>query len=203
MIHTNKENGSVMGRLLTGLLTITLAVGASFAVCYFSTWQTKTMIIDLARVEKEADAYKSVVENDLAYKQKLIAQKSLTDSELKKDYDTLLAQKDKMSESDFRKKEIALQKREMELLRQYQFQAIQIRLATSMTLKNLQPMALETLQTVAREAGAGVVINKVSEIPYVGEKNDLTDRFIAALNRRVQARPYPNPDTIQPVAGGQ
>jgi len=160
------------------------------------------MIIDFERVRQEAVAYKAIVDAQRGYEEKLQAQLGLDAGQLQQKEKDLVAQKGKLGETEFKKKALALQKESVELQQKYRFQAQQILLASQVVAEKIQPAVEEVLQTVAKKACAGVVLNKGMTV-YTGDKSDLTDAFIKALNEKIKAEEYPNPETIQPAVRGQ
>ncbi|MBR2505201.1 MAG: OmpH family outer membrane protein, partial [Elusimicrobiaceae bacterium] len=155
---------------------------------------------------KEAVAYRSILESQRGYEEKLQAQLGLDAGELQKKEKELAEKKDKLSETKFKKEVLALQKEAAVLQQKYQLQAQKILIASQIVAEKLQPAVEETLQDVAEKSGAGVILNKavvVYPTDKVKSKIDLTDAFIKALNENVKAEEYPNPETIQPAVGGQ
>lgn len=181
---------------------IAIAVALAFGACKWSCCGTKTMVIDFDRVRQEAEAYRSILDAQRGYEEKLQAQLSLDAGEMQKKEKELADKKGKLSETEFKKKALALQKEALELQKKYQLQAQKILIASQIVAEKLQPAVEETLQNVAKKSGAGVVVNKAVTV-YANDKVDMTDAFIKALNENVKAETYPNPDTIQPTVGGQ
>ena len=182
----------------TAIVAALLALGA----CKWACCGTRTMIIDFDRVQKEATVYKSIIDSQRGYEEKIQAQLGLEAGKLEQEEKDLVAQKGKLSETEFKKKALALQKEALELQKKYQLQAQKILIASQIVAEKLQPSVEETLQNVAKKSGAGVVVNKAVTV-YANDKVDMTDAFIKALNENVKAETYPNPDTIQPTVGGQ
>ena len=107
-----------------------------------------------------------------------------------------------MSETEFKKKALALQKKVIEFEQKRVARQQQIAAASQIVAEQLQSDVEAALNAVAKKAGAGVVLNKEMTV-YSGDKADLTDAFIKALNDKVQPVAYPDPATIQLTAGGQ
>lgn len=181
---------------------IVVAAALAFGACRVACCGSKVMVIDFERVRQEAVAYKAIIDEQRGYEEKLQAQLGLDAGKIQEKEKDLAAQKGKLSETEFKKKAVALQKEAFDLQQKYRFQAQQILLASQIVAEKIQPAVEDTLESVAKTAGAGVVLNKAMTV-YTGDKNDLTDSFIKALNETVKAETYPNPESIQPVAGGQ
>ena len=187
--------------VLAGVVLVSVAV--AFGACRLCCCGTKTMVIDLDRVQREAVVYKTIIEGQEAYAERLQAQLSVDAAQLRSDFKALEDKKSKMSEANYKKELAALQKKDSTLAQQYQLRQVQMRLATDMVVKQVQPTVNTVLETVAKKNGAGLVLYRLNQMPYISKCNDLTDAFVKALNDQVKPQPYPNPETIQPVAGGQ
>ncbi|MBQ7413473.1 MAG: OmpH family outer membrane protein [Alphaproteobacteria bacterium] len=181
---------------------VIVAALLAFGACRLACCGSKTMVIDFDRVQREAVAYKSIIDQQKNYEEKVQAQFGLEAGALEQKEKDLVAKKGKISETEFKKKTLALQKEAMELQNKYRFQFQQILLASQTAATQIQDSVETTLQNVAEKAGAGVVLNKAVTV-HVSDCNDLTDAFIKALNKSVQPVTYPNPESIAPVAGGQ
>ena len=175
----------------------------AFGACKMACCGGKVMVIDFDRVQQEAVAYKAILDEQRGYEEKLQAQLGVDAGKLQEEEKALAAKKGKLSETEFKKKAVALQKKAMDLQQQYRFQAQQILLASQSVAEKLQPAVKDTLDTVAKDAGASVVLNKMVALNEVAKSNDLTDAFIKALNETVKAEAYPNPENIQPMVEGQ
>ena len=191
--------GKKAGVIIAGVV---VAATLAFGACKWSCCGTKTMVIDFDRVRQEATAYRSILDAQRGYEEKLQAQLGLDAGAMQQKEKELADKKSKLSETEFKKKVLALQKEAAELQQKYQLQAQRILIASQMVAEKLQPAVEETLQKVAKKAGAGVVLNKAVTV-YANDKVDMTKAFIEALNENVKAETYPNPDTIQPAVGGQ
>ena len=182
---------------------VVLAAAAAFGACKFACCGSKVMIIDFEQVRQNAVAYKSIIDQQRSYEEKLQAKLSVDAGQLQKEEKELVEQKGKLSETDFQKKATALQKKAFELQQQYRLRAQQILLASQKAAQDIQAEVQEVLDGIATKKGAGVVLNKNIAV-YADDKVDITDCFVKALNEKVKAKAYPNPETIQlPVAGGQ
>ena len=177
--------------------TALVAAAIAFGACRFACCGGKTMVVDFERVQTEAAVYKAILDSQRGYEEKIQAQINLEAGKLDQEEKDLVAQKGKLSETDFKKKAVALQKKAMEFQGKYRAQTQQILMASQMAANKVQPDVENVLNEVARKAGAGVVVSKAVTI-YMGEKVDLTDRFVEALNDQVKPVEYPNPETIQP-----
>ena len=176
----------------------------AFGACRLACCGTKTMVVDFDRVQKEAVVYKAIIDSQRGYEEKIQAQLNMEGGQLEEEEKNLVAQKGKLSETDFKKKAVALQKKAMELQGKYRAQAQQVLMASQTAASKVQAEVEEVLNQVARKAGAGVVVSKAVTI-YMGEKSDLTKPFIEALNKKVKPVEYPNPESVQPqmMARGQ
>lgn len=191
-----KKKAAVLGG------AVIVAALLAFGACRLACCGSKTMVIDFDRVQREAVAYKSIIDQQKNYEEKVQAQFGLEAGALEQKEKDLVAKKSKISDTEFKKKTLALQKEAMELQNKYRFQFQQILLASQTAATQIQDSVETTLQDVAKKAGAGVVLNKAVTV-HVSDYNDLTDAFIKALNKSVQPVAYPNPESIAPVAGGQ
>ena len=178
----------------TALIAAALAFGACRLACCGGS---KIMVVDFDRVQTQAVVYKAILDNQRGYEEKIHAQINLEGGQLDQEEKELVAQKGKLSETDFKKKAVALQKKAMEFQGKYRMQTQQILMASQMAASKVQAEVEEVLKQVAKKAGADVVVSKAVTI-YMGEKVDLTDRFVEALNEQVKPVEYPNPETIQP-----
>lgn len=178
------------------------AVLVSVCLCRMACCGTKTMVIDFNRVRQEAVAYKSIFDAQNGYLEKLEAQLGLEKGNLQKEDKELAEKKGKLSETEFKKKALALQKKVIEFEQKRVARQQQIAAASQIVAEQLQSDVESALNAVAKKAGAGVVLNKEMTV-YSGDKADLTDAFIKALNDKVQPVAYPDPATIQLTAGGQ
>ena len=177
--------------------TALVAAAVAFGACRFACCGCKTMVVDFDRVQTEAAVYKAILDNQKGYEEKIQAQINLEAGKLDQEEKDLVAQKGKLSETDFKKKAVALQKKAMEFQGKYRAQMQQVLMASQAAANKVQPDVENVLNEVARKAGAGVVVSKAVTI-YMGEKVDLTERFVEALNNQVKPVEYPNPETIQP-----
>ncbi|MDY6407800.1 MAG: OmpH family outer membrane protein [Pseudomonadota bacterium] len=182
----------------TALVSALLAFGA----CQWCCCGTKTMVIDFKRVQREATVYKSIIDNQRGYEEKIQAQLGLEAGQLQQEEKDLVAQKGKLSETDFKKKALALQKKAMQMDQKYRGQVQQVLAASQMAASKVQAEVEEVLEEVSRKAGAGVVLHKDMTVRS-GQKNDLTDRFVKALNEKVKPVEYPNPETALTQLKGQ
>lgn len=180
---------------------IVVAAALAFAGCKFACCGSKVMVIDFERVRQEAVAYKSIIDNQRSYEEKLQAELSVDAGQLQKEEKELAEQKDKLGETEFKKKAIVLQQKAALLQEKYQPRARRILLASQIVAEQLQPEVQKVLDEVAAKKGAGVVLNKGVAV-YVGKKVDMTDCFVKALNEKVAAKEYPNPETIRPAPNG-
>jgi len=180
---------------------IVVAAALAFGACKFACCGSKVMVIDFDRVRKEAVAYKAIIDNQVSYEQKLQAELSVEAGQLQKEEKELAEQKDKLSETEFKKKVAAWQQKAAFLQEKYQPRARRILLASQSVAEQLQPEVQKVLDEVAQKKGAGVVLNKGMAV-YVGNKADMTDCFVKALNEKVAAKPYPDPEAL-PVNGGK
>ena len=179
---------------------IVVAAALAFGACKFACCGSRTMVIDFERVRQEAVAYKSIIDSQRTYEEKLQAELSIEAGQLQKEEKELAKQKGKLSETDFKKKVAVLQQKAALLQEKYQPRARRILLASQIVAEQLQPEVQKVLDEVAEKKGAGVVLNKGMAV-YIGEKADMTDCFIKALNEKVAAKEYPNPETIRPNGG--
>ena len=181
--------------------TAIVAALLAFGACKWSCWGSKTMVIDFERVQKEATVYKSIIDSQRGYEEKIQAQLGLEAGQLQQEEKDLAAQKGNLSETDFKKKVVALQKKAMQLEQKYRGQIQQVLAASQIAASKVQAEVEDVLEDVSYKVGAGVVLNKAVTV-RAGEKNDLTDCFIKALNKKVKPVEYPNPETIaQQVKG--
>ena len=111
----------------------------SWCVCSCHTSGTKAMIIDFARVQQEAEAYKAIMTEQRSYEEKLQAQFSIEAGTLQKEEESLLEQKKKLGDSAFKKKADELQKKALDLQQKYRYQAQQILAASQAAATKLQP----------------------------------------------------------------
>jgi len=175
--------------------TAIVAALLAFGACKWACCGTKTMVIDFERVQKEATVYKSIIDNQRGYEEKIQAQLGLEAGGLEQEEKSLAAQKGKLSETDFKKKALALQKKAMTLQQKYRAQVQQVLAASQIAASKVQAEVEAVLEEVSHKAGAGVVLNKAVTV-RTGKKNDLTDCFIKALNQKVRPVEYPNPETV-------
>ena len=177
--------------------TALVAAAIAFGACRMACCGNKVMVVDFDRVQTEAAVYKAILDSQRGYEEKIQAQINLEAGKLDQEEKDLVAQKGKLSETDFKKKAVALQKKALEFQGKYRAQTQQILFASQAAASKVQPDVENVLNEVARKAGAGVVVSKAVTI-YMGEKVDLTERFVEALNKQVKPVEYPNPETIQP-----
>jgi len=177
--------------------TALVAAAIAFGACRMACCGNKVMVVDFDRVQTEAAVYKAILDSQRGYEEKIQAQINLEAGKLDQEEKDLVAQKGKLSETDFKKKAVALQKKALEFQGKYRAQTQQILLASQAAASKVQPDVENVLNEVARKAGAGVVVSRAVTI-YMGEKVDLTERFVEALNKQVKPVEYPNPETIQP-----
>jgi len=182
--------------------TALISAGIAFGACHWCCCGTKAMVIDFDRVQQEARVYRSIIEAQKGYEEKIQAQLNLDGGRLQQEEKDLIEQKGKLSETEFKKKAVALQKKAVELDQKYRGQVQRVVIATQMAAKEARLKVEGVLNQVAERAGAGVVVYKASA-PYTGDKCDLTDRFIEALNKSVKPVAYPDPEKIQPVVQGK
>jgi len=188
---SNQKKMAVLGG------TALVAAAIAFGACRMACCGTKTMVVDFEQVQKEAVVYKAIVDSQRGYEEKIQAQLNLEGGQLEQEEKELVAQKGKLSEADFKKKAVALQKKAMELQGKYRMQVQQVLMASQTAASKVQAEVEDVLNGVARKAGAGIVVSKAVTI-YAGDKVDLTKRFIEALNKQVKPVEYPSPETIQP-----
>ena len=182
--------------------TAIVAALLAFGACQWACCGNKTMVIDFERVQKEATVYKSIIDNQRGYEEKIQAQLSLEAGQLEQEEKELAAQKGKLSETDFKKKAVALQKKAMTMQQKYRGQVQQVLAASQIAASKVQAEVEEVLEDVSKKAGAGVVLNKAVTV-RAGQKNDLTDSFVKALNKKVKPVEYPNPETVAEQLKGQ
>ena len=182
--------------------TAIVAALLAFGACKWSCCGTKTMIIDFDRVQKEAIVYKSIIDAQRGYEEKIQAQIGLEAGQLEQEEKDLVNQKGKLSETDFKKKAIALQKKAMGIQQKYRGQLQQLLEASQIAASKVKDEVDAVLEEVSHKAGAGVVLNKAVTVRS-GKKNDLTDRFVKALNEKVKPVEYPNPETVRQQLKGQ
>ena len=186
--------------VLSGVVLV--AVGLAFGACRWACCGTRTVVIDLDRIQQEATVYRSILEQQKGYEEKLQAELAVEAGALEKEEKDLVAKKEKMKEAEFQKKVAALQKKAAELQAKYQFRYQQVGLASQLAAEQVRVPVREILERVAKKAGAGVVLNKAVTV-YSGKKADMTDSFIRALNEEVKPIGYPNPETLNPRMRGQ
>ena len=182
--------------------TAVVAALLAFGACRWACCGSKTMIIDFERVQKEATVYKSIIDSQRGYEEKIQAQLSLEAGGLEQEEKELVAQKGKLSETDFKKKAVALQKKAMTMQQKYRAQVQQVLAASQIAASKVQAEVEDVLEEVSHKAGAGVVLNKAVTV-RAGKKNDLTDQFIKALNKKVKPVEYPNPEAVAQQLKGQ
>jgi len=180
--------------------TAVVAALIAFGACKWCCCGNKTMIIDFDRVQKEAVVYKTIIDSQRSYEEKIQAQIGLEAGQIKQEEKDLVAEKGKLSETEFKKKAVALQKKAMQMEQKFQGQIQQVLAASQIAASKVQAEVEEVLEQVSHKAGASIVLNKdVTVWPgkkVAGKKNDLTEAFIKALNEQVKPVEYPNPDTV-------
>ena len=181
---------------------VLIAAGLAFGACRWACCGTRTVVIDFDRIQQEATVYRTILEQQKNYEEKLQAELALEAGVLEKEEKKLVAQKGKLKEAEFKKKAADLQKKATELQAKYQFRYQQVGMASQLAAEQVRVPVREVLERVAKKAGAGVVLNK-SVTVYAGEKADITDHLIRALNKSVQPGTYPNPETLNPRMRGQ
>ena len=175
--------------------TAIVAALLAFGACKWSCCGNKTMIIDFERVQKEATVYKSIIDNQRSYEEKIQAQLSLEAGGLEQEEKDLAAKKGSLSETDFKKKALALQKKAMTMQQKYRGQIQQVLAASQIAASKVQAEVEDVLEEVSHKAGAGVVLNKAVTV-WPNKDNDLTEAFIKALNKKIKPVEYPNPETV-------
>ena len=180
--------------------TAIVAALLAFEACKWTCCGNKTMVIDFERVQKEALVYKSIIDSQRGYEEKIQAQLSLEAGNLEQEEKELAAEKGKLSETDFKKKAVALQKKAMAMQQKYQGQIQQVLAASQVAARQVQGDVEKVLEYVSRKAGADIVLNKEVTVwpgkEVAGKKTDMTDAFINALNEKIKPVEYPNPETI-------
>ncbi|MBR4927026.1 MAG: OmpH family outer membrane protein, partial [Alphaproteobacteria bacterium] len=106
-------------------------------------------------------------------------------------------QKKSMKKTAFKKAVDELQKKAIELQEKYQKEAAKIMMATNSATEQIDNLALEQTQAVAKEQGYDVVLAMPVTL-YVSETVDMTDAVIQALNKKAVKINYPDPDTLTP-----
>ena len=175
--------------------TAVVAALLAFGACKWACCGNKTMVIDFDRVQKEATVYKSIIDSQRGYEEKIQAQLSLEAGQLEQEEKDLAAEKGKLSETDFKKKAVALQKKAMTMQQKYRGQIQQVLAASQIAASKVQAEVEDVLEEVSHKAGAGVVLNKAVTVRS-DKKNDLTEEFIKALNEKVKPVEYPSPEAV-------
>ena len=203
MIQSMDNNGCACSRtkkIAAVLGVILIAAGLGAGVCRMMCCGTKTMVIDFDRVQQEATAYKAILDQQKEYEAQVQAQLAQAADALAAEEKALVDRKSSMKEAEFKKETMALQQKALDLQNRYRGLFQQIGRASQLAAAQIQESVEETLQKVARRAGAGVVLNKAMTV-HVGTKNDLTDCLIKALNKSVKPVAYPNPSNMNPEGG--
>lgn len=158
-------------------------------------------VLDIDRLRAEAAPYQEIEREKAKYmelwKVKFQAEQEVLDAEDKRLAE--VQQKKSMKKAAFKKAVDELQKKALELQKKYQKEATKIMMATNSATEQIDNLALEQMQAVAKKQGYDVVL-AIPVTLYVSETVDMTDAVIQALNKKAVKINYPDPDTLTPPA---
>ncbi len=158
-------------------------------------------VLDIDRLRAEAMPYQEIEREKAKYmelwKVKFQAEQEVLDTEDKRLAE--VQQKKSMKKTAFKKAVDELQKKAVDLQEKYQKEATKIMMATNSAMEQIDNLALEQTQAVAKEQGYDVVLAMPVTL-YVSETVDMTDAVIQALNKKAVKINYPDPDTLTPPA---
>lgn len=156
-------------------------------------------VLDIERLRAEAAPYQEIEREKAKYmelwKVKFQAEQEILDVEDKRLAE--IQQKKSMKKAAFKKAVDELQKKAVELQEKYQKEATKIMMATDSVTEQIDNLALEQTQAVAKEQGYDVVLSMPVTL-YVSETVDMTDAVIQALNKKAVKIKYPDPETLTP-----
>lgn len=157
----------------------------------------KIAVMSIEKVRENADVYKTVIAEQKKYEEvwetKFKADRSALDQEDK----ALAAKRTKMKPKQLRGAVELLQRKAMALQKKYQQEATKIIAATNSVVRQVDTVVLEAAQTMAKEQGYTIILPKGLTI-YADSSADITDGFVAELNKKAIKITYPDPDTLTP-----
>lgn len=188
----SKKVAVIVGGVAVAVL---LAVGVCKMCC-----GPKIVVVDFDRVQQEAAVYRAIGVEHQKHEAQLKADLDQTAAALQKEEEELNAKKGKLGEKEFKKQSLALNRKVAEAQQKYGIWNQQINGATQLTAQKVQG----DLQAVLKEMSSGVdMILSKAVTAYASDKVDITDKFIKALDDKVQSVEYINPQTVNLTVGGQ
>lgn len=154
-------------------------------------------VLDLERVKVESAPYKTIADEQRKYEEiwkiKFQAEREVLDREDKE----LAARRNRMKAGEFKRAIDSLQHRAVALQEKYKGEAGKILAASQSVVAQVDAVAMETLERVAKAGGYDVVLVKQSTL-YAGKAADITDDFIKELDKKSVKVSYPDPSTLTP-----